>query len=55
MQGPQTKTKHMISLDYSSFVTVRLGYCRMGADEGNLQVMEDVDVMPENYHITNYK
>ena len=26
----------------------------MGADEGNLQVI-DVDVIPENYPITNYK
>ena len=26
----------------------------MGTDEGNLQVI-DVDVIPENYPITNYK
>ena len=26
----------------------------MGADEGNLQVI-DVDVIPKNYPLTNYK
>ena len=42
MQEHKTKTKCMISLDYSSVVTV------------HLQVI-DVDVIPENYPITNYK
>ena len=52
----KTRTKDTMSSDTAQSVTLGLGYCRIGVDEGNIQVIRNYNgKLSNNYSYGTYK